>query len=101
MLKLLLIIIKIANYIQNHTPHRVLDHITPEEAWSGIKLDVSSFQVFGSYAWAHIPKKKRKALDKKSTPLIFVGYYGDMKAYRLIDPATHDVFFHTHVQFDE
>lgn len=40
-------------------------------------------------------------MDKKSKPLIFVGYCEDINAYRLVDPATHDVFFHTHIQFDE
>lgn len=53
------------NYIQNHTPHRALDHMTPEEAWSGTKPDVSRFRVFGSNAWAFIPKCKRKALERR------------------------------------
>ena len=32
-----------ANYIQNHTPHRALEHLTSEEAWSNTKPDVSFF----------------------------------------------------------
>ena len=35
--------INCANYIVNHTPTKVLKNITPEEAWSSIKPDVSHF----------------------------------------------------------
>jgi hypothetical protein len=54
--------INCANYIVNHTPTKALKNITPEEAWTKIKPDVSHFRVFGSIAWAHIPDEKRKAL---------------------------------------
>jgi transposase InsO family protein len=32
-----------ANYIQNRMPHKAVQHMTPEEAWSHVKPDVSSF----------------------------------------------------------
>jgi hypothetical protein len=38
------------NYIVNHTLSKALTNITPEEAWTKIKLDVSHFCVFGSKA---------------------------------------------------
>lgn len=44
-----------ANYIQNQMPHKALQHMTPEEAWTLVKPDVSSFRVFGSLAWDLIP----------------------------------------------
>ena len=47
--------INCVNHIVNRTPTKVLNNITPEEAWSSIKSDVSHFRVFGSEAWAHIP----------------------------------------------
>lgn len=72
--------------------------MTLEEAWFGFKADVYLFKVFQSHAWAHILKKKRKALDSMSKPPIFIGYCEYMKAYRL-DPNTHYIF-HIHVQFD-
>ena len=68
-----------ANYIVNHTPTKVLENITPEEAWSSIKPNVSNFHVFGSDAWAHIPDAKHKALEPKSEKCIFVGYSKDVK----------------------
>ena len=42
--------INCANYIVNHTPTKVVRNITPAEAWSSIKPDVSHFRVFGSDA---------------------------------------------------
>ena len=76
-------VINCANYIVNHTPTKVLKNITPKEAWSSIKLDVSHFHVFGSEAWAHIPDEKHKALEPKSESCISFGYFEDVKGYRL------------------
>ena len=58
--------INCVNYIINHTPTKVLRNITPEEAWSSIKPDVTHFQVFVSEAWYHILDEKHKALEPKS-----------------------------------
>ena len=57
--------INCANYIVNHTPTKVLQCITPEEACSKIKPHVSHFRVFGCEAWAHISDEKKKALRPK------------------------------------
>ena len=46
--------INCANYIVNRTPTKVLKGITPEEAWSKIKPDLSHFHAFGCEAWTHI-----------------------------------------------
>ena len=72
------------NYIVNHTPTKDLKNITPKEAWTKIKPDVSHFCVFGTIAWAHILDKKRKALHRKSEKFIFVGYFEYVKGYRII-----------------
>ena len=76
--------INCANYIVNHTPTKVLQGITPKEAWSKIKPYVSHFRVFGCEAWAHILDEKWKALQSKSKNCIFVGYSKDVKGYRLL-----------------
>ena len=47
--------INCANYTVNCTRTKALQGITPEEAWSKFKPDVSHFCVFGCEAWAHIP----------------------------------------------
>ena len=50
-------------YVQNHTPHRVLDNKTPEEAFSGEKPEVNHLRIFGCSVYIHIPKEKRTKLD--------------------------------------
>ena len=75
--------------------------MTPEEAWSHIKPNVSSFRVFGSKTYAFLPDAQRKAMEQKSRPLIFVGYCKDVKAYRLFDLDSREVLFWQDVQFDE
>eukprot|EP00253_Pinus_taeda_P006432 PITA_06432 len=93
--------INCANYIINRTTTKVLKNITPEEAWSFIKPDVSHFRVFGSEAWAHIPDEKHKALEPKSGKCTFVGYSEDVKGYRLIPFKSKNVIIRRDVKFDE
>ena len=75
--------------------------ITPEEAWSKIKPDVSHFHVFGCDAWAHILDEKWKALQPKSEKCIFVGYSEDVKGYRLLQPHSYDIIIRRDVKFNE
>ena len=61
--------------------------MTPEEAFSGTKPDVSHLKVFGSSVYVHIPKDKRSKLDPSSKKGIFVGYSKSVKAYRIYIPG--------------
>jgi transposase InsO family protein len=89
------------NYIVNRTPTKALKNITPKEALTKIKPDVSHFRVFGNIAWAHIPDEKRKALQPKSEKCIFDGYSEDVKGYRLIQPHCNEIILRRDVKFDE
>ena len=89
------------NYIVNHIPAKVLRNITPEEAWSSIKPDVSHFCLFGSEVWAHTPDEKHKALEPKSEKCIFAGYCEDVKGYRLLQPKSKNIIIRRDVKFDE
>lgn len=75
-----------ANYLKNRTPTKAVDNVTPEEAWSGKRINLAHLRVFGCKAYAKIPNAKRKKLDFKSREFIFVGYSEEKKGYRLIDP---------------
>jgi hypothetical protein len=55
-----------ANYIQNQMSHKAVRHMTPEEAWSHVKPNISLFQVFGSVAWAFVPDAQQRAMEPKS-----------------------------------
>jgi hypothetical protein len=57
--------------------------------------------VFGSEAWAHIPDEKRKALQPKSKKCIFVGYFEDVKSYRLLQPHSNEIIIRKYVKFNE
>ena len=47
---------------------------TPKEAFTGKKLDVSHFKIFGSSVYVHVTKEARKKLEPKAEVGIFVGY---------------------------
>ena len=70
-------------YVQNHCPHRVLGRSTPKEAFSGKKLDVSHFNIFGSYVYVHVTKNVRKKLEPTAEVGIFVGYTQTPYNYRV------------------
>eukprot|EP00253_Pinus_taeda_P035481 PITA_35481 len=61
-------------YIQNRSPHYILKDKIPEEAFTGIKPDVSHFRVFGCLVYIHVPKDKRSKLEPSGIKGIFVGY---------------------------
>ena len=59
---------------ENRVPHKQLYGMTPFEAWSGHKPNVTHLiRIFGSWAWARIPTEKRKDLQPQSQEFLFVG----------------------------
>lgn len=74
--------INTAIYLKNRSPTRYLGFKTPFEALYGFKLAVNHLRVFGSKAFAHIPKADRKKLEPKIVRCIFVGYGTKFKAYK-------------------
>eukprot|EP01018_Ginkgo_biloba_P018148 Gb_12009 [translate_table: standard] len=65
------------------------------------EIDLGEFQIKKDKDWAHIPDEKRKTMENKSEPCIFVGYYEDVNAYRLLVPSTQEVIFRRNVQIEE
>ena len=88
-------------YIQNRCPHFALDSKTPEEVFSGKKLDVSHFRVFGCLIYFHVPKEKRSKLDASGKKGIFVGYSETLEAYRVYVLGQREVEICHDVTFDE
>ena len=72
-----------AVYVQNHTPHRVLENKTHEEVFFGKKREVSHLRIFGCPVYIHIPKEKRMKLVPSGKKGIFMGYSEISKAYRI------------------
>ncbi|KAK2353501.1 putative mitochondrial protein [Trifolium repens] len=79
-----------AVYILNRSPTKKLKDKVPEEVWSKSKPSVSHLKVFGSLCYKHVPDAKRKKLEDKSVPMIFVGYHRT-GAYRLYNPTSDKV----------
>lgn len=76
--------VQTAVHIKNRSPTKAVRGATPEEIWTGSKVDVSHFRIFGCVAYALV--QCRKKLDSKSKPYIFTGYCEESKGFRLLDP---------------
>lgn len=74
--------VQTAVYIKNRTPTKAVMGATPEEKFTGKKVNVSHFKIFGCRAYALI--SKRKKLDPKSKSYTFIGYCEETKGYRLV-----------------
>ena len=90
-----------AVFLRNRSPTKCLHGITPFEAWTGEKPNVSLLRIFGCVAFAHVPKDERQKLDSKSRKCIFLGYGSETKGYRLYDSCRARVFHSRDVVFNE
>lgn len=90
-----------ATYLRNLSPSRVIDNLTPAQAWTGRKPDVSNLRVFGCKAFAHVPAELRGKLDAKTHKCRMMGYARKSKAYRLFDEEKRKIFFSRNVVFQE
>ena len=92
-----------AVHIRSLTHTSALDNIVPAHAWSGTKPDVSHLRIFGSVAYANIPKKVRGGkLEVTSIKCRLLGWWADeTKGYRLEDVETGKIITARDVRFAE
>ena len=90
-----------AVYLHNRSPTKGVTDMTPFEAWTGVKRNVSHLRSFGCTVYAHIPKDERRKLDPKSKKCILLGYGTETKGYRLYDPQSSRVMYSRDVKFNE
>ena len=64
--------VRTACYLINRSPSVPLEFDIPERVWTNKELSYSHLKVFGSKAFAHVPKEQRTKLDDKSVPCIFI-----------------------------
>lgn len=76
--------VHMATYIINKTLSGSTNKI-PDELFFKEKIDISNLKIFGSRVMVHIPKEKRRKLDKKADEMIFVGYDSNTKGFRCIN----------------
>ncbi len=77
-------VVNTAIYIKNRCPTKAFDSKTPQEAWTGAKPDVSHLRIFGCKTFTHIHDEKRRKLESKSIPCVFLGYCEGTKTYCLM-----------------
>ena len=73
-------------YVHNRSPHRVFENKTLEEAFTGVKLDVSHLRIFGCLVYIHVLNEKRSKLEPSGKKETFVGYSETSKAYQIYIP---------------
>ena len=88
-------------FLQNRLPTKAVKDRTPFEAWYGFKPSLTFLKVFGCLCFSYIPQVKRDKLDKKSVPVIFIGYSSVSKAYKVFQPQTENIIFSRDVYFIE
>lgn len=93
--------INTATYTINRTGPSKVENKTPYEVWNNKSTDIKYFQIFGSEAYVHIPKEKRKKWDAKSKKGIFVGYEQNTKGYRIYFPESNKIEIARDVKFLE
>jgi hypothetical protein len=89
--------VRTAVYIQN----QIRDKVSAYEQYFGTKPNLRHLWVFGSIAYVHIPKEKRKKLDAKAEKCILVGYSDEQKGYKCYNPRTKQACVSRDVVFDE
>ena len=88
-------------YVQNHTPHRLLENKTPEEVFSSKKPKVIHLRIFDCPVYIHIPKEKRTKLDPSRKKGKFVGYSESSKDYIIYFPEFKKIDISRDVTFDK
>jgi transposase InsO family protein len=90
-----------AAHLHNVTPKHALEGITPEEAWSGNKPDVSHLHVFSTQAFVHVPDKQRTKLGAKSLTCTFLSFAQNRRAYRLVHRSSRCFLESRNIVFNE
>ena len=87
-------------HVRNCTPSHVNNYVSPHEKLFSQVPNLSYLCVFGCLAYHHIMETQTK-FNPTSKCLIFIGYEGSMKAYKLWDPKGQKFVITTDVIFEE
>lgn len=88
-----------AVYLLNRSSSSQTGDVSPYELWFNQRPSLKHIRIFGSVGYVHIPKEKRKKLDKKSSKMILVGY--EYENYRMYDQDSNTIVVSRDVKFDE
>lgn len=88
-----------ACYLRNRSATRVVEGVTPFEAFWRIKPNLQHLRTFGCHAIAIDKIIRRRKLDARGRRCILVGYSSHRKGYRVLDEETGKVFISRTVNF--
>lgn len=89
-----------AAYLNNRSPTTAnVNNVTPAEIWYDKKPTIEHLRIFGTVAYAHIPKELRKKFDATSEKCIMLGYTNT--GYRLWNIEKEKVIISRNVVFNE
>lgn len=89
-----------AVHIKNHIPHKYLN-MTPFQAFTGRKPDLSRLRIFGSRVRAKRPGKRSAKLDSHTDSGVFLSHGATDANVYFLDDASATIKLGTHVIFDE
>ena len=89
-----------AVYIKNRLPHRSLN-MSPYQAFTGTKPDLSNLRIFGSRVYARKPGLRPAKLDHNTCRGIFLSHTATTGNVNFIDDDSGLMKMGTHVLFDE
>ena len=75
-------------YVQNRSPHQVLDMKTPEHTYSSKRPDVRHFRIFGSSVYYHVTKDTWKNLEPTTELWIIMGCIDTPHNYQVYMPTS-------------
>ena len=91
----------VANYLRNRLPTNTHGgKMTPYEAWYGRRPDLGHLRTYGCLVHARIPSERRDKMDVVSFQGVFVGYHSS-KQYRIYNPKTKKIGWHSSLDFFE
>ena len=88
-------------HVQNRCPHKILGMSTLEEDFTGKKLDVSHFNLFGSYFYVHVTKDAKKKLELTAKIGIFFRYTETPHNYHVYFQNNRIIVVQWDIKFDE
>jgi len=61
----------------------------------GNNTSINQLHVLGCVSWAHISDDYKKKFDPKIHACIMMGYYEELKSYKLFDPIKQKNYYQT------
>ncbi|KAL4592837.1 hypothetical protein LXL04_005843 [Taraxacum kok-saghyz] len=90
-----------AVYLINRTPCKILNNATPYEKLYSEIPPYSSFKSFGCLAFSPTLVANRNKFEPRARACVLIGYPPGMKAYKLLDLSTREIFMSRDVIFHE